>query len=71
MGGLPCAKQIIDNRNALVHALDCMCASILLNADTTQPTDDQAKLFQETAEPLAKLSAEIEEYVRTGGAPSK
>lgn len=66
-GGLRCAKEIIDQRNALVRALDCMVASIVLNAAETQPTDEHLKLFQEATEPVAKLAASIEDYVRTGG----
>lgn len=65
MGGLPCAKAVIDNRNALVQQLDCMVASIHLNSTVKQPTDRHLEQFKEAAERLAKVAAEIEEYVRT------
>ena len=67
MGGLPCAKQIIDQRNALVQAMDCMGASIQLYADQTQPTQDMANDFQQACETVAVAAAKIERYVTTGG----
>ena len=66
MGGLPCAKQIIDNRNGLVQAMDCMTASILLNHQTTAPTQEMADEFQEKCNEVAKLSAKIQRYVSVG-----
>lgn len=66
MGGLPCAKEIIDNRNALVQAMDCMVASILLNADSTQPTLKQRDEFVAATAEVAKLAAQIEAYVSSG-----
>lgn len=64
MGGLPCAKEIIDNRRALEaqlakagaamdKALGCMEASILLNAGDTQPTPDMVDAFRQKTDVLA------------------
>lgn len=66
MGGLPCAKQIIDQRNALVQIMDCMTASIHLYSDTTQPTQDMADEFQAACNGVASIAAKIERYVSTG-----
>jgi len=65
MGGLPCAKTIIDQRNALVHVLDCMVASIVLNAPHTQPTERHEAAFIEACKPVADLATAIEAYVRS------
>jgi hypothetical protein len=66
MGGLPCAKQIIDNGNALHQQLQCMNASILLAAPSgVQPTYEEADEFKRLSEPLAKCAAAIEKRVRT------
>lgn len=57
MGGVPCAKEVIDNRSlmrqkvvttlaVLDRALDCMEASIVLGAPLGKtPTDDQQAAF--------------------------
>lgn len=67
-GGLPCAKTIIDNGYGLIRFLSCMNASILIAVHSDiEPTDDHLNRFLSLSEPLAKLSAEIEAYVRTGG----
>ena len=67
MGGLPCAKQIIDNMNALYQQMQCMSASIQLNASRVQPTYEQRDRFLKATEHVAKITAEIEAYVREGG----
>lgn len=67
MGGLPCAKQIIDQREALQQAMGCMSNSILLYHDTTQPTQEQADAFQAACNEVAALASKIERYVRSGG----
>lgn len=67
MGGLPCAKIIIDNRNALVQQMDCMVASIHLNSARIQPTYDHQNRFLKATEQVAKIAAEIQAYVNEGG----
>lgn len=64
MGGLQCAKEVIDQRNALVQQLDCMVASIHLNSTVKQPTYDYLEQFEKAAGALAKVAADIERYVR-------
>lgn len=66
MGGLQCAKQIIDQREALQQAMGCMTNSILLNHETTQPTQAMADEFQAACNAVALLAAKIERYVRAG-----
>lgn len=67
MGGLSCAKTIIDNGNALTQAMQCMNASIHLNSSRVQPTYEQRDRFLAATNQVAKIAAEIEEYVREGG----
>lgn len=70
MGGLPCAKTIIDQRNAVVQVMDCMSASILLNAPNgTTPTEEMEDEFVKAANALAMVAVKIEHYVRTGDEP--
>jgi hypothetical protein len=66
MGGLACAKTIIDQRNALVQTLDCMIATIYLNQDIS-PTVEQMNEFVDAANGLATVAGKIEFYVREGG----
>lgn len=68
MGGLPCAKTIIDQMYALVQAMGCMSASILLNHETTQPTQQMADEFQDACNEVAKVAARIQKHVSAGGA---
>jgi len=68
MGGLPCAKEIIDQRAALVQKMDCMATSILLNAQTTQPTEAMEDEFRTAANALALIASKIQRYVTTGSA---
>lgn len=63
MGGLPCAKNIIDQRNALVQVLDCMCASIQLYSDNKQPTEEMEDRFKAACENAANVATKIEAYV--------
>lgn len=63
MGGLPCAKEIIDNRNAVVQAMDCMAATIQLYSRFRQPTEEQEDRFIAKAKELATVAAEIQAYV--------
>lgn len=65
MGGLQCAKTIIDQRNALVQQLDCMVASIHLNSTVKQPTERHEDEFIAACNALAKVAAAIESYVRS------
>jgi hypothetical protein len=69
MGGLSCAKTIIDQRNGLVRAMDCMSTSILLAAPCgSYPSEEMEEKFVKLAGELALLSADIERHVReTGG----
>ena len=66
MGRLPCAKEIIDNNNALVQVTSCMTASILLNAAERQPTEEMLDEFMGATKVLAGVASRIEAYVRTG-----
>lgn len=66
MGGLQCAKQIIDQAKALEQAVGCMSNSILLNHETTQPTQAMADEFQAACNEVAALATKIERHVRTG-----
>lgn len=66
MGGLPCAKVIIDMGNRLNAVLGCMNASILLNADYSQPTEEMEDEFVSKCDDLAKLAMKIEAYVGEG-----
>ena len=63
MGGLPCAKAVLDQRAALDRALACMSNSILLNADSTQPTEEMLDTFTGKANDLATLASKIQAYV--------
>lgn len=65
MGGLQCAKEIIDQRNALVQQLDCMVASIHLNSTIKQPNERHEEAFIAASSALAKVAADIEAFVRT------
>lgn len=67
MGGLPCAKAVIDNGYALQQKLNCMSASIMLNASHTQPTEKQMDEFITRSNHLAEYAAEIQKYVSQGG----
>jgi DNA anti-recombination protein RmuC len=66
MGGLPCAKQVIDNVNALYQQLQCMVASIQLNASRIQPTYEMRDELLSLTDKVAKCAAKIEKYVREG-----
>ena len=67
MGGLPCAKAVIDNGYALTQKLACMSASIMLNAGNTQPSYEQMDEFIRRANYLAEYAAEIQSYVSGDG----
>lgn len=67
MGGLPCAKTIIDQRAAVVRAMDCMSNTILLGAPNgSYPTDAMEDEFVKAASHLAEVATRIEKAVRTG-----
>lgn len=66
MGGLPCAKQIIDQSHALTQAMGCMSASILLNHENVQPTLAMADEFKAACEAVAKVAAKIQAHVAVG-----
>jgi len=66
MGGLPCAKEIIDQGFRLGAAIGCMSTSILLHAEHTQPTQAMSDEFRDASEKLAVIAAKIEKYVRQG-----
>lgn len=63
MGGLQCAKQILDQTQALQQAMGCMGNSILLWPDT-QPTQEMADEFQEACNGVAVVAAKIQRHVR-------
>lgn len=66
MGGLPCAKTIIDQRNALVQQMDCMIASIQLYSGQTTPTEEMEDAFRLACEKVAVIASKIESYVSKG-----
>lgn len=65
MGGLPCAKEIIDNRNHLNAATGCMVATILLYPDNP-PTYAERDEWLKAAEALAVVAAKIEKRIAGG-----
>lgn len=65
MGGVRCAKEIIDNFNRMTAAVACMATTIQLNQDN-QPTQDEADEFQKAAREVAMVAAKIEKRVGTG-----
>lgn len=87
MGGVPC-KVVIDQAHGAIGSLEkhlaalrkafgCMTASVLLNYETTAPTQQVQDEFTAAvqafkadlgsgAESLARLAAKIERYVSTG-----
>lgn len=68
MGGIRCAKEIIDNGNAVTQQLGCMNASILLAAiNGVEPTYEEAKAFRAAADALCLVASGIEKRVREGG----
>lgn len=67
MGGLPCAKQILDQIRALEQAMGCMANTIVLYHDTTQPTQDQADAFQDACNEVALVAGKIQKYVAGSG----
>jgi hypothetical protein len=67
MAGLACAKEIIDQRNALVQQMDCMNASILLAAtEGREPSMQEAEEFRDASNALAAVASRIERKVRKG-----
>lgn len=68
MGGLPCAKTIIDQRAGVVRVMDCMSTTILLSAQNgAYPTEQMEDEFVKAAGHLADVATRIEQAVRTGG----
>lgn len=69
MGGLPCAKEIIDNMAALQRQAECTKASMLLAAsvDGWQPTEKQAERLRKLTEPVAQFLAKLEAEARESG----
>lgn len=68
MGGLPCAKEIIDNMAALQRQATCTSASILLAADGGwQPTPKQVDRLRKLTEPVAQFLAKLEAEARESG----
>lgn len=65
MGGLQCAKQVIDNGYALRQKMGCMETSILLASQQgIEPTYEEAELYRKKAEELALVCSAIEKRVR-------
>jgi hypothetical protein len=67
VGGLRCAKELIDQQAALERQLACTKNTILLNSTTVQPTYEELEQFQGLAESLAKCAAAIEARIRKDG----
>ena len=65
MGGLPCWKGIIDQRNALVQVMDCMAESIRIAGATGEqlPDYDDLDNFVKAANSLATISQGIQKKV--------
>jgi hypothetical protein len=62
MGGPPCWKDIIDQRNALVQKLDCMSETIrIAGVNGEYPTEEEEKEFITTANALALVANKIQE----------
>ena len=70
MGGLRCAKEIIDQRAALEHQLGCMTASIHLAGESDgsgiRPTYEQRDAFFAAAKELTSVAADIQKHVSGG-----
>lgn len=67
MGGLPCAKTIIDQRAAVIRAMDCMSTTILLAAPNgSYPSEQMEDEFVKAASHLAEVATKIEKAVRSG-----
>jgi len=65
MGGIRCAKEIIDNMAALVHQMKCTENTIVEYRDqfNVEPTQDQVKEFISRTEAVAKYCQEILDYL--------
>jgi hypothetical protein len=67
MGGLRCAKEIIDNFAAVENQFNCMRASIHLagefDGSGLRPTYEQRDEFIAAADSLVKVMAGIQQYV--------
>lgn len=67
MGGVPCAKTIIDQRAGVIRVMDCMATTILLSAPNgSYPTEQMEDEFVAAATKLAEIATRIEQAVRTG-----
>ena len=65
MGGLRCAKEIIDNGFRLNAAMGCMNTTILLHPDN-EPSYEERDEFLAASEALAKVCAKIEKRIASG-----
>lgn len=66
MGGIRCAKEIIDNMHGLVRVMYCMSASIFLNAIIgKEPSYESRDRFIAKSDELAKLCDDIVKEVET------
>lgn len=71
MGGVACAKTIIDQGNAVTQQLGCMNATIQLaasGAPQRYPSEELETEFVEAANAFAKVCSKVERYCRTGSA---
>lgn len=70
MGGIPCAKAIIDNMHGLIRVMWCMATTIFLAATKgVEPTYEEQEAFLAASEALAKVASGIEARVRGEAGP--
>lgn len=66
MGGLPCAKVIIDQGNAAQQVVGCMSATIQLAASLGHyPTEEQEARVVDAAKAFASIVQAVEKEIRT------
>ena len=61
MGGLPCAKVIIDNMHGLIRVMWCMATSIFLASSRgVEPSYEEQESWLKATENVAQVAAAIE-----------
>lgn len=67
MGGVRCAKEIIDNFAGVTHQVECMKTSIHFagefDGSGLRPTEEQRDAFFKAGDELVKVASEIQLYV--------
>lgn len=67
MGGLPCAKEIIDRAAEVAGFIECLNASVSMYAGTTEPTQQEVDRFSSQAEKLLEVGRAILKRLESGG----